>query len=65
MNETKVTCPACDGDGEQVTSHRFTCFDCNGTGKVDEADFDRVKVVEDEINRQASRNMWRSGGDYQ
>lgn len=27
-------CPACGGDGELATSRRFTCYGCNGKGKV-------------------------------
>lgn len=34
LNNTVKVCPECDGDGELVTSHRFACYECRGSGRV-------------------------------
>lgn len=34
LNNSVKICPECDGDGELVTSHRFTCYGCRGSGLV-------------------------------
>ncbi len=50
-NVKDKTCPACGGDGEQVSSHRYTCYDCNGTGKVTQEEYDRILKTEAEASR--------------
>lgn len=50
-------CPACDGDGELVTSHRYTCYHCKGTGYISEEDFDRVLQEQIEISKEISKNV--------
>lgn len=45
-------CPACDGDGELVTSHRFTCYECHGKGSVDDTKYEAVLSRERQIQRE-------------
>lgn len=47
----EYTCPVCGGDGECVTSHRWTCHDCNGTGKVNETDYKRLLEQERKVQQ--------------
>ena len=66
MERTEI-CPACGGDGEVVTSHRFTCYECNGHGKVTKEEHARISKSESEIQktRDASLSAWeyrRMGG---
>ena len=49
--ERNKTCPACGGCGELATSHKFTCYECNGHGKVTEAEHARIAKSEAEIMR--------------
>lgn len=55
-NLTK-TCPACGGSGELATSHKFTCYECNGRGKVTEADYVKIAEKEREIQRGADARL--------
>jgi DnaJ-class molecular chaperone len=31
-------CPSCGGSGELATSHRFTCYSCDGKGSITDPD---------------------------
>jgi DnaJ-class molecular chaperone len=54
------TCPVCGGDGECVTSHRWTCYDCQGTGKVQADKYDVLLKQEKKVQqeRDARLSAW-------
>ncbi len=54
------TCPACSGSGELATSHKFTCYECNGKGKVTLARKDEILAVEREIQREFDKRLTQS-----
>lgn len=56
-NQADKKCPACHGHGELATSHRFRCDDCNGTGKVNQADYDRLLAEERKYNEIRDRHL--------
>lgn len=59
----EATCPACGGDGECVTSHRWRCHDCNGSGKITDKDkYD--KLVEQERRCRAAFDARLSQHEY-
>ena len=50
-------CPVCGGDGELATSHRFRCYDCEGSGKVDEVKYEKLLKQEREVQRHRDANL--------
>ena len=50
-------CPVCGGDGECVTSHRWTCYDCEGTGKVTPEKYDILYKQEMEVQKLRDANL--------
>lgn len=57
MDNNLVTCPTCGGDGELATSHRFTCYSCEGSGKVDKSREEKLKQDEREMNNAIARSV--------
>lgn len=52
-----MICPACDGDGELVTSHRFECYHCKGSGEVTVEQYERALIQEQECARNLARSV--------
>lgn len=50
-------CPSCGGCGELATSHRFTCYSCDGAGTISDPEKYRKAVEgEKEYHRNLERN---------
>lgn len=62
MSEELFACPGCEGDGEMVTSHRFTCYYCNGTGKLNKEACESANRQEKAAAKRLSRDV--SAAEY-
>lgn len=50
-------CPVCGGDGECVTSHRWTCYDCGGSGKVEDDKYEKLLEQEKEVQKRRDQAL--------
>lgn len=58
MNDFNKECPVCGGSGECATSHRYVCYDCDGTGRIrDEERYNKLVEQEREAWKQYEANL--------